>query len=614
MQVDSNPVGPAWDLSDEYSDVNAPELITDLKTITRLLDEAQLLNAALTKSDPSPSLKESVKAAQTLTGLSEQAVTLLTNVGTYASCLLSVDSKNEAAQKLSGQLQNYYQRMGDVFEPLSQFVDDADESVITDYLAHPDVAPSEFLVRHGRERAHENLTLAEESLVNGLSQGGIHAWGNLYDQLAGTLQCEVGVGNETQTLGVAQASGLLMSASDSQRKNAWAAINRAWQQHEESCAASLNAISGWRLEMCKQRGREQPVHFLDAPVHMNRISRGTLDVLMDVAKSSSGLAQRAALLQARAYNKDGYGPWDLRAPAPDIGAAGQAIPFDTAVEIIAQAYGQIEPEMESFVRMMVENKWVEGTVGDRKVPGAYCTRFPKSKTPRVYMTYMGGQSDIITLAHELGHAFHAWVMRDLPQSQQSYGMSLAETASTFGETLVRDALLARAESLQERLDIMWEEISAFTAFLLNIPARYEFEHRLYEARAERPLRPDELKQMMSESWRVWYGDALAEPDPLFWASKLHFYISGISFYNFPYLFGYLFSLGIYAKRDEFGSEFYSRYASLLRDTGRLSAEDLAEKHLGVKIDEPEFWQQTMQALAPRIDAFEKLLDEIEAQT
>jgi oligoendopeptidase F len=229
------------------------------------------------------------------------------------------------------------------------------------------------------------------------------------------------------------------------------------------------------------------------------------------------------------------------------------------------------------------------------------------------MTYMGGQSDIITLAHELGHAFHAWVMRDLPQSQQSYGMSLAETASTFGETLVRDALLARAESQQERLDIMWEEISAFTAFLLNIPARYEFEHRLYQARAERPLRPDELKQMMSESWQEWYGDALAEPDPLFWASKLHFYISGLSFYNFPYLFGYLFSLGVYAKRDEFGSEFYSRYANLLRDTGRLSAEDLAEKHLGVKIDEPEFWQTTVQSLAPRIDAFETLLDEIVAK-
>jgi oligoendopeptidase F len=616
MQTDSNSVGPAWDLSDEYSGVDAPEISADLKKVSQLLDEAQLLNGALASSD-SQAAKESatasVKAAQTLTGLSEHAGTLLANVGTYAHCLLSVDSKNEAAQKLSGQLQNYHKRMGDVFEPLSQFIDDADEAVITDYLADPDVAPAEFLVRHGRERAHENLTLAEESLVNGLSQDGIHAWGNLYDQLAGTLQCEVAVGNETQTMGVAQASGLLMNANDGQRKNAWSAINTAWQQHEESCAASLNAISGWRLEMCKQRSRDQPVHFLDAPVHMNRISRGTLDVLMDVAKSSSGLAQRGALLQARAYNKEGYGPWDLRAPAPDIGSAGQPIPFDTAIEIIAQAYGQIEPEMETFVRMMVEKKWVEGTVGGHKVPGAYCTRFPKSKTPRVYMTYMGGQSDIITLAHELGHAFHAWVMRDLPQSQQSYGMSLAETASTFGETLVRDALLARAESQQERLDIMWEEISAFTAFLLNIPARYEFEHRLYQARAERPLRPDELKQMMSESWQEWYGDALAEPDPLFWASKLHFYISGLSFYNFPYLFGYLFSLGVYAKRDEFGSEFYSRYANLLRDTGRLSAEDLAEKHLGVKIDEPEFWQTTVQSLAPRIDAFETLLDEIVAK-
>ena len=125
--------------------------------------------------------------------------------------------------------------------------------------------------------------------------------------------------------------------------------------------------------------------------------------------------------------------------------------------------------MRDFVHMMVKQSWIEGTVGPNKRPGAYCTGFQKSRTPRVYMTYTGGQSDVITLAHELGHALHSWMMRDLPLSQSRYGMSLAETASTFGETLVRDTLLSSSTSLQQQLDISWEDMGAFTAFLLNIP-------------------------------------------------------------------------------------------------------------------------------------------------
>jgi oligoendopeptidase F len=188
-------------------------------------------------------------------------------------------------------------------------------------------------------------------------------------------------------------------------------------------------------------------------------------------------------------------------------------------------------------------------------------------------------------------------------------MSLAETASTFGETLVRDAMLQQADSLQTRMDVIWEDMTALIAFVLNIPTRFEFERRFYEARAERPLQPAELKTLMSEAWQNWYGEALSEPDPMFWASKLHFYISGLSFYNFPYLFGYLFSLGVYASREKFGAEFFGRYQALLRDTGRMTAEDLARKHLEADLTKPEFWCETLEALVPRVDAFEAVIEE-----
>ncbi len=440
----------------------------------------------------------------------------------------------------------------------------------------------------------------------------IHAWGALYDQLSGTLICELGGPGHSRITGLAEAGSLLASADEERRRAAWTAINASWELHEESCAAAINSIAGWRLELCSQRSRQKTVHFLDAPVHQNKISNTSLNALLKAASDARELAQRAAKLQGRAYGKPGFSPWDLQAPAPVVDDTdAQVIGFDDAIEIIADAFGNVDPSMGEFVHMMAKNRWIEGTVGPRKRPGAYCTVFPKSRSPRVYMTYCGSQSDVITLAHELGHAFHFWVMRDMPDSQLDCGMSLAETASILGETMVRDALLAKATTPQQRLDILWEDVCSLTGFLLNIPARFEFERNFYEARSERPLRPAELKSLMSEAWQTWYGDSLTEPDPMFWASKLHYYISGLSFYNFPYLFGYLFSLGLYTRRGQFGAEFSSRYKAILRDSGRMTAEELAEKHLGVSLSNEEFWRDTIAGFAHKVDEFEALLDEIQ---
>jgi oligoendopeptidase F len=159
------------------------------------------------------------------------------------------------------------------------------------------------------------------------------------------------------------------------------------------------------------------------------------------------------------------------------------------------------------------------------------------------------------------------------------------------------------------VDVIWEDMTALIAFVLNIPTRFEFEKRFYEAREARPLRPEELSSFMSDAWRSSYGEAISEPDPLFWASKLHFFISGISFYNFPYLFGYLFSLGVYASRAEFGDGFFDRYRALLRDTGRMTAEELARKHLDADLTAPDFWHNTLEALAPRVDMFAEVMAE-----
>ena len=610
--------GIGWDLTGEYPAADSVEIDDDLAEVDALLTEIERRNDVLTPllNDAATLTVESAGAAiedaREIAALIERARRLVRDPETYAECCLSVDSLDEQAQALLGRLQSTNKRFDELAEPLSQFLDLAPEAVVEAYLDDPAVGASRFSVEHSRRRRHELLPLAEENLVTSLGEDGIHAWGRLYDQLSGTLSCDVTVGNEQRTTGIAEAAGLMQKPDDRLRENAWRAINTAWDEHAESCAAAINAIAGWRLELCRKRSARAgtPVHYLDAPLHANRIQRATLDTVLKVAEEGIPLARRAALLQAKAYGKSHYGPWDNRAPAPVAdGEAGQPIAYEEALDLIAGAYGEVEPAMGDFVRMMAENNWIEGTLGPRKRPGAYCTGFLKSRTPRVYMTYTGGGSDVITLAHELGHAFHSWVMRDLPDSQRRYGMSIAETASTFGETIVRDALLRRAETPSAALDIVWEEAAALVTFILNIPTRFEFERNFYDARAERPLLPRELKAMMSAAWEKWYGECIAEGDPMFWASKLHFYISGLSFYNFPYLFGYLFSLGVYARREAFGDDFFPRYRALLRDTGRMTTEDLAYKHLDVDLTQPDFWRDTLAMIEPRIDHFEALVND-----
>ena len=606
--------GTAWDLSDEYPAADAADVERDLERLDALQDELEEVNAVLVplldvaETLCLPEAADAIAAARRAFGLVEEGRRLLADPGVYASCCLSVDSGDTAALALVGRLQAREKRFAELAQPLSQFLDRVPDGVVEAFLTDAAAGHARFAVEHARKRRHELLELSEENLVTALGQDGIHAWGRLYDRLAGTIACEVEVGGEARTMGVAQAAGLMQKPDDGLRERAWRAINTAWNAHGESCAASINAIAGWRLEMCRKRSNGRAVHFLDAPLHMNRIVRETLDTLLSVAAEARPLARRAALLQAKAYRKERYGPWDQRAPAPVVSEDGGApIAYREALELVANAYGSVDPGMGEFVRMMAEKRWIEGTVGPRKQPGAYCTGFARSRNPRVYMTYTGGASDVITLAHELGHAYHAWVMRDLPDSQRRYGMSIAETASTFGETIVRDALLARAETPAAEFDIVWEEATAAVAFLLNIPARFEFERNFYEARAERPQTPDELCETMGAAWTAWYGDSLSEPDTLFWANKLHFYISGLSFYNFPYLFGYLFSLGVYARREALGDAFFPRYEALLRDTGRMTAEDLAAKHLDADLTRPDFWRDTVRMLEGRVDRFEALV-------
>ena len=473
--------GPAWNLASEYSAPDSIEINHDLDEATQRLNAVEPKNKrvedCLGRLDQleDGERNELIEVAREIYVLLQQASKLIYDPATYASCLLSVDGKDNRAEKLKGRLEAYRVRINELREPASQLLILASQDLVDEYLDDERTRESEFLVNLDRKRRHELLSIDEENAVIALSPVGIHAWGDLYEKLSSVISCEVKDENELQTVGLAEAFSLTQSTDDTVREDAWRAINHAWSDHLVACTAAINAIAGWRLEMCRRRSHTQPVHYLDGPVTANHFEKQTLDTVMEVASRCRPLAQRAARAMARAYRKSKVGPWDQRAPAPQMGGKETRMPFEKAIDVIANAYGEIDPSLNDFIRMMADNKWIEATVGPNKRPGAYCTSFDKSNTPRVYMTYSGSMTDITILAHELGHAFHHWVLRDLPESQRSYGMSLAETASTFGETLVRDALAHQAESAEAELRVTWEELAALVSFILNIPTRYSFE-------------------------------------------------------------------------------------------------------------------------------------------
>ncbi len=228
------------------------------------------------------------------------------------------------------------------------------------------------------------------------------------------------------------------------------------------------------------------------------------------------------------------------------------------------------------------------------------------------MTFDGSFNSLSTLAHELGHSYHNWTMRDLPYGARRYTMSVAETASTFNELIVKDAGLSVAADDQERLGFLDQKLGDAATFMMNIRARYDFEHAFFARRPNGPLSIDALSDLMLEAQKTAFHNSLAEDSyfPLFWASKLHFYITRAPFYNFPYTFGYLFSYGVYKQALQEGAAFKDRYIALLRDTGSMDTETLARTHLGADLTQPDFWESSVDGVLADVDDFVELADKV----
>jgi oligoendopeptidase F len=606
--------GPRWDITTEYKSLKDTTLEADLARASELIQAINALTGDVRESIPaaeslSPDRQERLlPIVQKISILRDEARVLIENVDAYASALSTINGRDTLARATLSRTQALRALFLQAVKPHALFLTRVSEDFIHAYLNHPVLSSEAFLLSHARKQRERLLPLDQETILLAYGVDGHTAWGNLYNNLAGTLTCQVKVGKTTKTMGLSEAQTLLESPKPAIRKAAYTAINTAWEGHAESASAILNALTGWRLETARRRSHTRATHYLDPATHEALVSRETLDAMFEAVSARKDIGRRAMTLTRRALKQKTMGPWDLFAPIPTTGKkAAKKLTFAQGASLVSKAFDEVHPQMGEFARHMFKMRWVDASVGPTKRPGAYCMDFIKSRTPRVFLTYTGGMNEVSTLAHELGHAFHSWVMRDLPLAQLGYPMTLAETASIFAEAVVKDAMASESDDPAALRPIFFAEANDAAAFLLNIPARFDFERALNEVRASRQLSVTDMKELMTKSWKDWYGPTLSEMNPWFWASKMHFHLAELSFYNFPYTFGYLFSLGVYAQRATQGKNFYANYVALLRDTARMSCEDVAKKHLGVDLTRPDFWNASLDIVSSKLDTFEKLL-------
>ncbi len=523
----------------------------------------------------------------------------LSHAGSFIGCLVSQDVDDDRALQLSAQADQLQGRLSTVWTQLAANFAAQDDTVWQTFLELSSIAPTAFHLNEARDEARRKLPPEFETLIESLATDGYHAWGRLYGVVSGNKR----VTFDGETLSLGQLQNRYEDHADRDvRRRAFALYEESWAELAKTCVMSLNYQAGFRLTTYKQRGWES---VLEEPLTNNRLTRETLAAMWGVIAAKSGKLLDYFQAKAKLFGASQLEWYDVYAP---VGAVDKTFTYAEAGDFVVEAMQPFNPDIAAFCRQAIDNRWIEAENRSGKRAGAYCTGLPLSRESRIFMTYNGSYNGLLTLAHELGHGYHSWVMRDLPYGAQFYTMSVAETASTFNELVVNEAGYRQAEDDRARLSLLAAKLNDAAAMLMNIRARYEFEQAFFAERARKSLSIDELNSLMVTAQKTAFHDGLASYHPHFWASKLHFHITEAPFYNFPYTFGFLFSNGVYAQAMAEGAAFVDRYIALLRDTGSLTTEQLAHTHLGVDLSQPDFWEAAVDRVLADVDPFVELVE------
>jgi len=521
----------------------------------------------------------------------------MSQVDAVIGCFISADTKDKTALLLEGETGELDARFSTAMLSIQRSLSLIDEPTWNGLMKSSKLKEFAFVLNEWRKEIELRLSEEEESLITSLSVDGYHSWGQLYDQLVADIKITIEVDGEEKVLSVGQADNLSSHQDADVRERSFEALEDAWTEKEDFFAATLNHLAGFRLAVYKKRGWES---VLQEPLHYNRMSEETLDAMWGAIGENKAPFVDYLNHKAKMLGKEKMSWYDIDAP---VTATTKKMSYQEGADFILEHFGGFGAQLESFSRTAFEDGWIEAEDRPNKRPGGFCTDMPMSEQSRIFMTYNGSMSNVSTLAHELGHAYHSWVLRPVHWMNRQYAMGVAETASTFAEMIVADAAVKAAESKEEKIALLEDKIQSSVAFFMNIHARFLFETRFYEERKNGIVPASRLNEMMADAQREAYGGALDAVHPHFWASKLHFYITEVPFYNFPYTFGYLFSLSIYAKALEEGDDFEEKYVALLRDTAIMTVEDLAMKHLDEDITKRAFWAKGVALCVKDVEEF-----------
>ena len=594
----SAPTSPdRWSLESWFSGFGKPDY-TDFKTVLVSDVEALKTQAAALGGDT----KEIARVINALESLSDR----LGHLSAYLGCLSADDANDEAVKADEAWISTLEAESTKLMASLRAALAALNDAAFSTLLADPSLKNAEHAVKRMRHEGQHQMKSEMEALAADLNVNGLHAWGRLYDTLTGKMEFEMTFPDGHKEIVPMSRRRALMSEPD--RRLREAAFNdgqKPWNDHAVTLAAGLNGIAGTRLSLYSRRGLP---HFLDTPLFDGAMSRKSLDAMLEAIHANIELPRRALRKAAKLQGTSALHYFDLEAPqiaAPDE----KELNWDEACATVDHAFSAAYPKLGGYFREMLAKRWIEAQPRAGKRPGAFCTGSQLKHEERVYMTFHRTVHDMVTLAHEVGHAWHSCVLRPARSFAANYPMTLAETASNFGEMILLNGLMNNPGITEAtKAYLLDQEMLRAHAYLINIPMRYEFEKAFYTERASGEVSVSRLSALMTEAQRKLYGDTLLDEgaDPMFWAYKMHFFITGVSFYNFPYVFGYLLSQALFARFKAEGAAFLPRYEAFLSMTGSATCEEVVKQSLGEDITQPEFWATALKAIEPTLTAYEAL--------
>lgn len=584
---------PRWRLDSIYPGFDSPKYKEAGARLRSVVAELLVVlgDQALRSKDPAAWIARAIE-------LFDRSSDLYEELSAYAYARFSTDTRDSTAQREINRLEEE----GLPFKNASVLFCTAlgeIEGEVRALFARGELAACRFFLEEQLLLAKRLMSPAEEALAADLSRAGGDSWTRLHEALTSNLSVawdEAAGVRKTVT----QLRALAFEHDRSVRERAFRKELAAWRSVEIPIAFALNGVKGFSVILNSRRGWEAT---LERSVVQSRITRRTLDTLIEVLTESLPLFRRYLGLKASLLGLPRLAFFDLFAP---VGTAVPAWPFERAKAFIVEQLLRFSQEMGDFARRAFESGWIDALPREGKVGGAYCTSFPLSGESRVLANYSEDFSSLTTIGHELGHAYHHEVLKGARAIHRHYPMTLAETASIFSESIIYGSAIEVVPA-EQQITVLEDFLQGSTQVVVDILSRFLFERRLFERRRAGELSPAELCELMTAAQRETYGEALDERElhPYMWAVKSHYYSQDFAFYNFPYAFGQLFGLGLYALYRAEGPRFAGRYRSLLAETGRRDAVSLI-REVGFDIEKPDFWREGIAAIRERVDRFAEL--------